>query len=646
MLSPRILAVYVLALVMALCCVPSFAQISNLNFLQLQMNGSAAASKNGNGQKVLRLTPDDSLNRAGSAWWMTQQSVANGFTTVFQFQITHSSDNGPGPADGFAFVVQNAHNYGDAGPLSALGGTSADLGYGSTPNEEGVIPIDNSIAIEFDTFQNSWDPNNNHVAVQSCGTGNNTPEHGLVCTSSQSSTLGITSTPGVNLSDGNVHTVILQYDPGTLSIFVDNNSTPVLVVPLQLATLLSLNAGQTAYVGFTGGTGSSTENNDILTWTFTPGQSGTQTTITQTLTPGPGPNFTNYIFGSYNHKYEYSNANAGDQVSVTAMPSDPAIVNPILQSFGPNTSCIVYDGTGGRCVVFQVSCQQQVGNDCSTLAYTLFESYNTQQTINQPCLLKTEVYNPPNPSVWTNIETAFSQTRFDPTSSGHSKGFSFFVAAQNCGSSTSGLNGTNCNGVYSGIYRGDLTVSDPQSCTFTNGGIIGDLTQTGGMVVLQNNSFVAGDLRVRGGSLYISNSLVGEDLQIKGGGSFSIGPNVAVWGSLKIQNLPVSTDTNTVCATFVWGNLVFQNSGSGIQIGSTSGCPGNIVFGNLAVQNNAGSSVVDGNAVGGNLNDQNNTGASQVFTNAINNNLQCSGNSSITGGGNTAHRKLGQCATF
>ena len=76
--------------------------------------------------------------------------------------------------------------------------------------------------------------------------------------------------PGVNLSDGNVHTVILQYDPGTLSIFVDNPGTPVLTVPLQLATLLSLN-GQTAYVGFTGGTGALTENNDILSWTFTPG---------------------------------------------------------------------------------------------------------------------------------------------------------------------------------------------------------------------------------------------------------------------------------------------------------------------------------------------------------------------------------------
>ncbi len=641
MLSSRISVVFVLALAMAVCCVPAMAQIPFLDFTQLQMNGSATASKNGNGQKVLRLTPDDSRNNAGSAWYLTQQSVANGFTTVFQFQITHDPQNGPGPADGFAFVVQNSHNYGDPGPLSALAGTSGDIGYGSTPSDEGVTPIDNSIAIEFDTFQDSWDPNGNHIAVQSCGTGNNTPDHGATCNSDQSANLGIV-TPSVNLADGNVHTVILQYDPGTLSIYLDDPGTPVLIVPLQLSNLLSLN-GQTAYVGFTGSTADSTENSDILTWTFTPGQSGTQTTITQTLTPGPGQNFTNYVFGSYSHKYGYSGAQAGDQVSVTAMPSDPAVVNPILASFNPGTSCIIYDGAGGECVVFQVSCTQQTGSDCTNLDYTLYESYNTQQTIVNPCLLKTEVYSPPSPSTWINIETAFSQTRFDPTSSGKSKGFSYFVAAQNCGLSS--IQGNNCNGVFSGTYRGNLTVSNGQSCTFTNGGVTGNVTETGGSFVLQNFSFVGGNLHETGGTLSVSNSLVGNNLQVNGG-SFSIGPNVAIFGNLQIQGVPAGPGTNQVCATFVWGNLMFQNSGAGIQIGSSSGCGGNIVAGNLLVQNNSGPSVIDSNAVGGSLNDQNNTGATQVFTNAINSNLQCNGNTSITGGGNRAHRKLGQCSTF
>ena len=125
----------------------------------------------------------------------------------------------------------------------------------------------------------------------------------------------------------------------------------------------------------------------------------------------------------------------------------------------------------------------------------------------------------------------------------------------------------------------------------------------------------------------ISNSLVGSSLQVTGGGTFSVGPNVAIFGNLQIQGLPSGPGTNQVCETFVWGNLMFQNSGTGIQIGSAGGCVGNFVVGNLLVQNNSGPSVIDSNIVVGNLNDQTNTGATQVFTNTINNNLQCNGNS-------------------
>jgi len=604
----------------------------------MQLNGSAMPHGT---QPILRLTQDGQGYSAGSAWYKTQQPVANGFTTVFQFQITHAGQS----ADGLAFVIQNSTNYGEGGPLSALGGVGGDIGYGSVPGD-GATPIDNSIAIEFDTYQNGWDPNANHVAVQSCGIGNNTPDHTAICNSELPANLGITSNLAVNLSDGNVHTVILQYDPGTLSIFVDNNGTAVLTVPLQIANLLNLNEGGTAYVGFTGGTGADTENNDILSWTFTPGGTGTQTTITQTLTPGPGQNYTNYIFGSYNHKYGYSNAQAGDQVSVTAIPSSPAVVNPVLSSFAPNASCIVYDGTGGECVVFQVSCTDQTGNDCANLPYDLFESYNTSQNITNPCLLKTEVYNPPASSVWTNIETGFSQTRFDPTSTGNSKGFSYFVAAQNCAVPASGLNGFNCNGVYTGTYRGTLLVFDGQSCTFTNGGVTGDLLQFGGMVVLESSSFVKRNMLSYGGSLWISNSTLGNGLEVIGDGTYSIGPAASIAGNLAILGPGSSSTTNQVCGSSVSRNLLLQYSGTAALIGSTTGCPGNTVGGNLQVLNNAGPTTIDSNTVGGNLLDQNNTGATQVFTNTITHNLQCSGNSSITGGGNTASRKLGQCASF
>ncbi|HLL78186.1 MAG TPA: hypothetical protein VKT25_01720, partial [Ktedonobacteraceae bacterium] len=144
-------------------------------------------------------------------------------------------------------------------------------------------------------------------------------------------------------------------------------------------------------------------------------------------------------------------------------------------------------------------------------------------------------------------------------------------------------------------------------------------------------------------------STVTGNLQISGPSSYSVGPNVTVVGNLQIQNIPIGSGTNQVCGTTVQhGNLTLTNSGVATQIGSTSNyvCPGNSVSGNLTVQSNPAQTSADSNSVGGNLVDQNNTGATSVFSNTIHSNLQCTGNSSITGGGNTAHAKTGQCAAF
>ena len=145
---------------------PDFSSVANL-----QMNGSAHQATY-NSAKVLRLT--DGYPGVGathpetsSAWFelppsvdvdLGRQSVNTGFTTYFKFQI-HTAAICCTPADGFAFVIQNSS-------ATALGTGSGGLGYAGIPN---------SLAIEFDTYQNPWDPNANHVAVQSCGTGANAP---------------------------------------------------------------------------------------------------------------------------------------------------------------------------------------------------------------------------------------------------------------------------------------------------------------------------------------------------------------------------------------------------------------------------------------------------------------------------------------
>jgi len=142
----------VLLLMVALGSAPMAAQITYSNFNSvagLALNGTAAQATSGN-QQVLRLTPDVSAHVSGTAWFQTQQqSVAAGFTTTFQFQISHDPENGNGPADGLAFVIQNSS--GDGFGTAALGGAGGSIGYGVGDSEDPGTAIPNSLAIEFDT---------------------------------------------------------------------------------------------------------------------------------------------------------------------------------------------------------------------------------------------------------------------------------------------------------------------------------------------------------------------------------------------------------------------------------------------------------------------------------------------------------------
>ncbi len=213
-----------------------FSSIEGLNLI-----GSAAQLGD-----TLRLTPKVSISgaggQAGAVWHATPRSVEDGFETTFQFQI---NDLGGSGGDGFAFVIQNSS-------ADAIGGGGGTLGYSG---------IYNSLALEFDTYDNNEpgtdDPSDNHLSVHTGGTGRN---------STSLPPLGVTNDIP-NLSEGEVHTVTVKYIPGTLQIFMDDLSTPVLTVPVDLGTTLDLDSGK-AWVGFAAATAGAWENHDILNWTF------------------------------------------------------------------------------------------------------------------------------------------------------------------------------------------------------------------------------------------------------------------------------------------------------------------------------------------------------------------------------------------
>lgn len=212
----------------------------------LQLNGAAAAATDGGGRKVLRVTPS-AFNQSGSAFSTTAISLSNAasFSTFFNFNINTpdgiGDDDGQG-ADGLVFVVQPNSN--------SAGGAGGGLGYDG---------IDNSIGIEFDTYNNGFGDadNGNHVGVDWYGF-----------------TDSIELVPvATRFNDGDDWSVWIDYDGASQTLEVrlafglnaPRPSDALISTELDLADILGTTD---AYVGFTSGTGSGYGNHDIVSWQF------------------------------------------------------------------------------------------------------------------------------------------------------------------------------------------------------------------------------------------------------------------------------------------------------------------------------------------------------------------------------------------
>lgn len=189
---------------------------------------------------VLRLT--GASGQTSAAWLANKAQLASGFSTSFTFQITQSNGQ---LADGFAFVIQNAATGTATLGTTGLGGL---LGYAGIPN---------SLAVEFDTYQNSenGDPASPHIAIHSNGIAANSADH-------NSGTIH-TAPVLANFADGATHTATIRYVGRTLTVLLDGLA--VTSEQVDLSSLLMLDSGS-AFVGFTGATGAAQENADIRSW--------------------------------------------------------------------------------------------------------------------------------------------------------------------------------------------------------------------------------------------------------------------------------------------------------------------------------------------------------------------------------------------
>ncbi len=339
---------------------PNFSSVTNLTF-----NGNAAQSGT-----VLQLTPAVTF-QDGSAWFNIAQPVAGAFSTTFTFQLT-GSNTGYGPADGIAFVIQNS----PAG-TGALGPDGCGIGFGDSAyctSSTGGIP--NSLAVEFNTFNNGTgvDPSNSDVTIQNCsGIGANSVDQSCSIAFNDLTKL---ASP-INIADGNVHTVTINYSgPATtlldvildgIDLFPKTVANPSGGVLFNMTTI-GLNSGN-AWVGFTAATGGGDDNQDILSWTFSPGaQSTVISTTSLAVLSFPNAAGTNV----YDYTAQLTTPYANPVLSVQPMLSTTAACNTLVQkNFWP-ARCFVYENAENSGldvpVMFAVTCPASQNGTCGSAA--------------------------------------------------------------------------------------------------------------------------------------------------------------------------------------------------------------------------------------------------------------------------------------
>lgn len=215
----------------------NYADFSSVSGLTL--NGDAAQVGN-----VLRVTPA-TTSQSGSAFSTNTVSLAANasFSTFFKFRFSNpgvSDGQGIG-ADGLVFVVQTVGNN--------VGGGGGGIGYSG---------INNSVGIEFDTWNNGGGDNNssNHIGVDVNGSVNS---------------VVLAEVTEADMNNGDIWNAWVDYNSATqlLEARLTRSATrPALASLSHTLNLASILGTTNAFAGFTSGTGAAFANHDVLSWTL------------------------------------------------------------------------------------------------------------------------------------------------------------------------------------------------------------------------------------------------------------------------------------------------------------------------------------------------------------------------------------------
>ena len=211
---------------------PAVSTLATITVLpRLGFNGFGTQwSSQGNakytGANVLRLT-DGGASEAASSYFGFPVYVG-GFQATFTYQAA-----GNRAADGTAFVLQN-----DARGAAALGGAGGPIGYGG---------VTNSVAVEFNLYTSRGV---GYAFATNGGTGS------------------YTSASPVNIASGDPIDVTVLYANGVLSLTLTDAVAQTSFTATTNLNIPAVLGADTAYVGFTGGSGSVTAIQTVTNFTF------------------------------------------------------------------------------------------------------------------------------------------------------------------------------------------------------------------------------------------------------------------------------------------------------------------------------------------------------------------------------------------
>ncbi|MFO7942680.1 MAG: S-layer homology domain-containing protein [Bacillota bacterium] len=214
----------------------------------IKTNGDAVIASSPSGDPAIRLTEAQG-DQQGSAYYENYVSLVNerSFSTYFTFRMDPKGTTG---ADGIVFILNNTTN--------ALGESGGGMGYSG---------IDNSVGVEFDTYDNDPENGDDNLGVNHIAININGDVESPVASATQA------ENAGYNLKNGMLYHVWIDYDGASDRIEVRMNENSEVrpanpVIAHDGLNLSSILYQDEIYVGFSAATGGAYEEHLIESWYF------------------------------------------------------------------------------------------------------------------------------------------------------------------------------------------------------------------------------------------------------------------------------------------------------------------------------------------------------------------------------------------